>query len=66
MAWLTQKLGWLLCLAGGLAMVAAVYALIGLLPLIEIGGEPARILTVVLWGGAGLGLAWFGTAMCRI
>jgi hypothetical protein len=65
MTWLRRRLGWLLCLVGGLAMVAAAYAAIGLLPLIMVGDSPARGLTVILLGGGGLGLAKLGTFMCR-
>jgi hypothetical protein len=63
--WLRRKLGWLLCLAGGLALVAVAYAMLGLLPLVIVGGSPTLVLTVVLLGGGGLGLAKLGTVMCR-
>jgi hypothetical protein len=63
--WLRRKLGWLLCLIGGLALVAAVFAAMGLFPLITMGGSPSPVLTVVLLGGGGLYLAKLGTAMCR-
>ena len=65
MVWFRTKLGWLLCLAGGLALVAAAFAMIGLFPLVIVGGSPSPVLTVVLLGGGGLGLAKLGTVMCR-
>jgi hypothetical protein len=65
MAWLRRKVGWLLCLAGGLSLVAAAYAMLGLLPLVIVGGSPSLVLTVVLLAGGGLGLAKLGTIMCR-
>ena len=63
--WLRRKVGWLVCLTGGLAMVAAVFVAMGLFPSITIDGSPWPGLTLVPLVGGGLYLAKLGTVMCR-
>jgi len=65
MIWLQRKLGWLFCLIGGLAITAAVWAAIGLLPPEMFWGSPPPALTVFILGGGGFYLAKLGTIMCR-
>jgi hypothetical protein len=66
MNWLKRKIGWLLCLAGGLALAYAGGTAFLLCAVILSGGfHPLWFLIVVITVPLGLCLAKLGTVMCR-